>query len=208
MGKHTRKTTRKQRGGVSRTVGILIGRFQPLHNAHLASILQGLKNEDTFVVCIGQDGLNSKNPYTVEERKRHITASVVEAAPELVHKLQLAVLPEAPEDNNWSAWEAAFNTLVRSLVGKYSTTGKGKLYASFKDAKTQSYLEKILADNLFMKKTKIVPATGASGAIISSTDIRKVLTDFKGDYEALVRELKPYLPIYVLLDVIAKLRLE
>jgi hypothetical protein len=205
-----RKTRRTQRGGVSNTntvkstsVGILIGRFQPLHKAHLETILIGLQNEDRFVVCIGRDPVGPKNPYSVETRKAFIIGAVLEAAPNLINKLEIDVLPEAPEDGNWETWYSEFYAMLKT---KQATTTK--LYACGKDGSTAAYLDKILADNDYLVRENIAPGVKGN-AIIGATDIRKIMKEFTNagskDYEQLITHLREYLPNYVLINIVSKL---
>lgn len=51
-------------------VGVLIGRFQPCHNAHLAIIRHALERNDLVLLGIGsaRQARSPKNPFTVEER--------------------------------------------------------------------------------------------------------------------------------------------
>jgi len=205
-----RKTRRSQRGGVTNantvkptTVGILIGRFQPLHKAHLETILTGLQKEDRFVVCIGRDPIGPKNPYSVETRKEFIIGAVLEAAPALINKLEIDVLPEAPEDGNWATWYSKFYAMLKT---KQATTTK--LYACGKDGSTAAYLDKILADNSYLVRENIAPGVKGN-AIIGATDIRKIMKEFTNagskDYEQLITRLRDYLPNYVLISIIGKL---
>lgn len=51
--------------------GIYIGRFQPLHNAHLASIQNALSKVKKLIIIIGSAGQakTPKNPWTAQERE-------------------------------------------------------------------------------------------------------------------------------------------
>jgi len=51
-------------------VGLMIGRFQPLHIGHLKSINQMIQDCDTAIVCVGstQKSREEHDPWTVEER--------------------------------------------------------------------------------------------------------------------------------------------
>lgn len=209
MPRHTRKSRKSrksQRGAAQKSVGILIGRFQPLHNAHLETILTGLQNEDKFVVCIGRDPVGPKNPYSVEARKDFIIGAVLEAAPALINKLELDVLPEAPEtseEDDWTRWYTEFYAMLKT---KQAPTTK--LYACGKDGSTAGYLDKILADNDFLIRENI--ATGVKGnTIIGATDIRKIMKEFTNagskDYATLITGLRDYLPNYVLISIVSKL---
>jgi hypothetical protein len=205
--KKVRKTIKKQHGG-NNGVGILMGRFQPFHKAHLASVLTGLESEKIFIVGVGQDGINEKNPYTVEERMDHIIGSVKEAKPKLLHKLRVIVLPESPTDNNWSGWDKQINVLLKDLMNKYKPLHL-YLYASGKDKTTADYLKKIVDQNPGLKAKAIEPVA-MEGEIIGATTIRGILNEFYKttplNYESLEKKLEPYLPNYMIKSIIKNIK--
>jgi len=56
------------------TTGLLIGRFQPFHNGHLAYIKKILKECNKLIILIGsaQEKNTQINPFSAEERKKMI----------------------------------------------------------------------------------------------------------------------------------------
>ncbi len=48
------------------TLGLVLGRFQPLHPGHLSLIDTAFKENDSVVICIGS--AQKAEPYTIEER--------------------------------------------------------------------------------------------------------------------------------------------
>jgi cytidyltransferase-like protein len=48
------------------TLGLVLGRFQPIHPGHLTLINQAMKENDQVVVCIGS--AQKAEPYTIEQR--------------------------------------------------------------------------------------------------------------------------------------------
>lgn len=59
--------------------GVFIGRFQPLHDAHVAVMLEALSLVDTLIIVIGSSyrARHYKNPFTFAERERMILAALV-----------------------------------------------------------------------------------------------------------------------------------
>jgi bifunctional NMN adenylyltransferase/nudix hydrolase len=76
---------------------VYIGRFQPFHNGHLATVRRALGLADKVVVLVGSANRSrsSKNPWTFEERRAMILASVPE--PE---RVEVRPLPDVMYDTN------------------------------------------------------------------------------------------------------------
>ncbi len=55
---------------MSNRVGLMVGRFQPLHRGHLKSINRMIQDCETAIICLGsaQKSREEYDPYTVEER--------------------------------------------------------------------------------------------------------------------------------------------
>jgi bifunctional NMN adenylyltransferase/nudix hydrolase len=60
------------------TYGVFIGRFQPLHQTHLAVMLEALPKIQKLIVVIGsaKTARNTKNPFTIEERQNFISQAL------------------------------------------------------------------------------------------------------------------------------------
>lgn len=59
---------------------VYIGRFQPIHKAHLETIEKALERAQSLIIFIGTDQrpCNIKNPFTTDERKEIITNAIKE----------------------------------------------------------------------------------------------------------------------------------
>lgn len=66
-------------------VGILLGRFQPLHLGHLQLMVRILSECDRLVVCVGS--AQKPEPYTGDERVNLISQQMVEL--ELSHRVEV-----------------------------------------------------------------------------------------------------------------------
>ena len=67
-------------------LAVLIGRFQPLHNAHLELILKALSHATYIAIVLGSDSSprTIKNPFSSEERISIILDSLTEVDPSLL----------------------------------------------------------------------------------------------------------------------------
>ena len=61
------------------TFGVFIGRFQPLHDAHLAVMLEALQTVETLVLVLGSawSARTPRNPFTAQEREALIREVLV-----------------------------------------------------------------------------------------------------------------------------------
>jgi len=97
------------------TFGIFIGRFQPMHNAHLAVILEGLDMVNHLIILLGgaRAARSSKNPFTTEERRKMITESLIEAG---VDKKRFTILEVQDYYYNEQKWLAEVQAQVMTIT--------------------------------------------------------------------------------------------
>ena len=85
------------------TRALFIGRFQPIHKAHLEVIKKILKENDKIVIAIGssQESNTKENPFSAEERKGMIDAVMKS------HKIknyETAEIPDFFDDGKWCGY--------------------------------------------------------------------------------------------------------
>jgi bifunctional NMN adenylyltransferase/nudix hydrolase len=109
---------------------VLIGRFQPLHNAHLEIIKRATALTDQLVIVTGSAAQprTYKNPFTSFERERMIKLAAGSLA------LNIYVEPNIDTIYNDQAWAARVQGIVskyRALGGKVGIIGHKKDESSF-----------------------------------------------------------------------------
>ena len=94
---------------------VLIGRFQPLHNAHLEIIKRATALTDQLVIITGsgKQPRTYKNPFTSHERERMIKAAT--------HGLSMRIYVEENIDTIYN--DQAWAVRVQGIVSKYRTLG-------------------------------------------------------------------------------------
>ena len=94
---------------------VLIGRFQPLHSAHLEIIKRATALTDQLVIICGSANQprTYKNPFTFDERARMIKKAAAGLA------MQVYVEPNIDTIYNDQAWAVR----VQGIVSKYNTLG-------------------------------------------------------------------------------------
>ena len=81
---------------------LFVGRFQPFHVGHLKVIKWILKEYDKVFIAIGssQESNTSKNPFTLEERKKMIDNSLKSEGVKK-KKYEIFGIPDVYDDNIW-----------------------------------------------------------------------------------------------------------
>ena len=92
------------------TTGLFIGRFQPFHKGHLATVKFALGKVDLLVIVVGsaQKSHEQKNPFTAGERIRMIKESLDS---EKVDASKILIIP-VPDVDVHSLWTRQVDMLV------------------------------------------------------------------------------------------------
>ena len=115
-------------------IAVLVGRFQPFHDAHLALLTRALALAPRVVVVVGSafQARTPKNPFTWTERAEMIRHALPEA-----DRARVAVVPMRDYYDE-ARWVASVRDAVASLIDG-DTAPRIALVGHFKDA-TSSYL--------------------------------------------------------------------
>jgi len=94
-------------------VGILVGRFQPLHIGHVQAIKFALKNSNKLFIVIGsaEKSNQKRNPFTFEERKKMIELSIND---ESLDKKRIEIIP-IKDAKNHAEWISS----IKKAIGEY-----------------------------------------------------------------------------------------
>lgn len=114
---------------------LLIGRFQPVHNGHLALLRHALQVARHVIVVVGSahQPRSPKNPFTWQERAAMLRASL--SAPE---QARVRILP-VRDYYDLPRWVRAVRSGVEQLTGPLASDMRIGLVGHFKDA-SSSYL--------------------------------------------------------------------
>jgi len=109
---------------------VLIGRFQPLHNAHLEIIKRCTALTDQLVIIAGSANQprTYKNPFTFDERRKMVLAATAGLS------MRIYVEPNVDTIYNDQAWAVRVQGIVskyRALGGKVGVIGHKKDDSSF-----------------------------------------------------------------------------
>ena len=102
------------------TWGVLLARFQPVHNGHLELLKQALKENDKVLVLIGSaKTLNKRNPIPIEERQMLVESAIAEKFTEEQQKnivvMQLEDL--STEKDNTYEWGYYLHINIAEVTG-------------------------------------------------------------------------------------------
>ncbi len=94
--------------------GLFIGRFQPFHKGHLATVKFALGKVNTLVIVVGsaQKSHEERNPFTAGERIRMIKKSLEEETQIDIRRVLIVPVPDVGVHTLWTSE-------VDTLVPKY-----------------------------------------------------------------------------------------
>lgn len=152
-------------------IGVIIARFQPIHNGHMAIIRKALEENNEVLILIGSaDKENERNPIPVSKRRTQVVLALMEV------KLNPRVLVYELDDlkdelNNTESWGEYLYVSIISIIKQLRFT----LYYGDEESKVKSWFSKILLDN-FINLSMVDRSSIANG--ISSTELRnKILNN-------------------------------
>ncbi len=132
-------------------LGVVIGRFQPLHNGHVAIITEALNQCEKVLVLIGSatESPNYKNPLSSELRRNILEATFPK-------KLSILPLRDLPTDGEW----------IQETIGYIN---------SFEEDPTKVMMYTGAKDAEYYTKNFIYPVTEVAGITgdVSGTEIRR-----------------------------------
>jgi len=152
-------------------VGILVGRFQPVHRGHVQAIEFALENSNKLFVVVGsaEKSNQKRNPFTFEERKKMIELAINEK--ELQDNISIIPINDA---NNHTEWIAS----IKNTIGEYNII----------------FTNDELTEKLFKKEeTKVINVPLLDRNILSATEVRKRLELDKEWKSLVIPEIANYL---------------
>ena len=140
--------------------GLMLGRFQPFHNGHLALTKQILTEYDELVIIIGSTQFNFiyKDPFSAGERLMMIHDALKEAGIDLS---RCYIIPVANDENN-ARWLAYLRSMVPPFDVLYSGNDFVKHLALSQDSRIA------IKDPIFAEKDEC-----------NGTNIRHLIKDGK-----------------------------
>ena len=152
-------------------VGILVGRFQPLHKGHVKAIQFARNNSDKLYIIVGsaEKSNQKRNPFSFKERKRMIELAINEK------KLQdnISIVP-INDANNHTEWIAS----IKNTIREYNII----------------FTNDELTEKLFKKEeTKVINVPLLDRNILSATEVRKRLELDKEWKSLVIPEIANYL---------------
>lgn len=115
--------------------GVYIGRFQPIHNGHVQTIVKALDIVEKLIIVVGSATTSKsiKNPWTYEERKAMMLDTFKDLNIDVKRLLFLSASDYLYNDN---VWTTAVQTMISDVLGE----SKSVLFGHNKDRST-FYLE-------------------------------------------------------------------
>ena len=164
---------------------LLIGRFEPVHQGHMALLRHGLAQAHDAIVVLGSawQARSPKNPFTWQERAEMVLAALPEA-----DRARVRFLP-VRDYYNEAVWVQAVRQGVAGLLGPSTPEGAPPrigLVGHFKDA-TSSYLRSFPGWSLMdLERQGHIDATTIRDALFGATPatVHSALAPLAGDMPA------------------------
>lgn len=145
-------------------IGILIGRFQPLHKGHVEAIDFSLQNLDKLFIVIGSSEKSNqkRNPFTFEERKNMIKLAINFRS---MNDKAIKIVPITDAENHLE-WIKS----IKNAIGEYNVI----------------FTNDELTEKLFKKENvEVINVPLLDRKELSGTEVRKRL-EFDKDWQNLV----------------------
>lgn len=149
---------------------VLIGRFQPLHNGHLALLQQALQKAERVIVVLGSahQARSPRHPFSWQERAEMVKLALPEAERARVDFLPLRDLYDE------ARWVEAVRAGVQAMTGQ----SEALLVGHFKDA-TSDYLRRFAPWQLLsLPRQHRVDATDLRAALFETEDLDATLASW------------------------------
>jgi len=151
-------------------LGLVVGRFQPLHSGHKFLIEKAIAENDIIVICIGE--ARKSDPLSLEERKKTL-GKYLEKAVIRDKTVKIVHVEDVESDEMW----------VMDLVAKSGITGETANTFYFADKKLpKTYLDALKKHGIGEKIVKRISfdyrtPDRKSHKVNSATQIRKLHED-------------------------------
>ncbi len=134
-------------------IGILVGRFQPLHKGHIEAIEFAENNSDKLYIIVGsaEKSNQKRNPFTFEERKKMIELAIIDR--KLHESITIVPINDA---NNHTEWILS----IKNAIGAYNII----------------FTNDEVTEKLFNKdETKVINVPLLDRNALSATEVRRRL---------------------------------
>lgn len=137
---------------VNNDIGVLLARFQPLHNGHMKIIKDMLDNNKEIYLFIGSANLKhtERNPYDINVRNVLLRMSCIEAFSKDCYKNRISILPledlTNENDNNFAWGDYLYNSIVEKIG-----TDKFDFYSGESMDKLNSWFTNEIKSNINFK---------------------------------------------------------
>jgi nicotinamide-nucleotide adenylyltransferase len=159
------------------TTGLFVGRFQPFHKGHLATVKFALAKVDQLVIVVGsaQKSHEPRNPFTAGERIRMIKESIDS---EKVDAGRILIIP-VPDIDVHSLWTRQVDMLVPKYDVVFANDPFTLMLFRERGVKT---VEAPLVDRSDMQATEIRSrmATGGKWESLVPASVAKIIKEING----------------------------
>lgn len=157
-------------------IGVILARFQPIHNGHLELIKKAAEENDKVIVLIGSaDKVNKRNPIPCRLRKNLVLEVINRYLSDLADKVSVYTLNDlTDESDNSHDWGFYLYSKVVSIIQQSNFT---IYYSDGYEIITSWFPEFLLRDNISLS----LIARGSVHEGVSATEVRQAILDYNDE---------------------------
>lgn len=154
-------------------IGVILARFQPIHNGHLELIKKAAEENERVIVFIGSaDKVNTRNPIPCKLRKGLVLEAINKYLPDLAEKVTIYELNDlTDESDNSHDWGFYLYSKVVSVTQQSNFT---IYYSDGYEIITSWFPGFLLRDNVSLS----LLARGAVHGGVSATEVRQAILSY------------------------------
>jgi bifunctional NMN adenylyltransferase/nudix hydrolase len=177
-------------------INVVLGRFQLVHEGHLALIAKAIENDSECYILVGSadKSRNVCNPFTFEERKKMLGVSIfnMKLCPRyLYQKFNLKEILPVQDCDTDAEWINCIKNTIQDIKNN-NKDSQVNLITCKKDDKTANYIDLIKEAKIFDNVIEVKPYL-ENGKIISAKDKRKEFFTNTPEYSCFWFSMDDYL---------------
>ena len=176
-----------------KNVGIILGRFQPVHNGHINFIKKACdENELVYVFICSANTVNERNPLPIIIRERLLAVALEEAG--LIEKVKIVPLNDLyGEQNNSHSWGFyLYVHIVKEIEQAYCNLYYGDAYGIISTWFPDFLLKEFVTIKLVNRNEDLISSTMVRDRLLNEISLDGLVPPIVIKYKDKLREYLKY----------------